>query len=95
MEMYCQAYDLAVEAADVPAVQHHDLAHVEEQQLDEVHELRHGIWHDNVEDVARLTQDLIEADEDAQIGDDAEVLKHADGAGDHGTADNECATEQP
>ena len=88
-------HDLAVEAADVPAVQHHDLAHVEEQQLDEVHELRHGIRHDDVEDVARLAQDLIEADEDAQVGDDAEVLKHAEGAGDHGAAHDQYREEEP
>ena len=81
-----EPHDLAVEAADVPAVQHHDLAHVEEQQLDEVHELWHWEREDEVEDIARLAQDLIKANEDAQVRDDAEVLKHAEGTGDHGAA---------
>ena len=79
-------HDLAVEAADVPTVQHHQIAHVEEQQLDEVHKLWHGERQDEIEDVARLAQDLIETDKDAQISDDAEVLKNAYNAGDHGAA---------
>ena len=65
-----------------------------EQKLDEVHQLRHWKREDEVEYVARLAQDLIEADEDAQVGDDAEVLKHAEGARDHGAADSQGAAEQ-
>ena len=91
--MHYESYDLAIEAADVPAVQHHDLAHVEEQQLDEVDQLGHRERKDQVEDIARLAQDLIEADEDAQVGDDAEVLEHANRTRDHCTTNSQCATE--
>ena len=85
------AHDLAVEAADVPAVQHHHSADVKEEQLDEADEIGHGVWEVEVEDIARLAQDLVEADEDAEVGDDAVVLKHAQDAGDDGTADNHPA----
>ena len=89
-----EPHDLAVEAADVPAVQHHDLAHVEEQQLDEVHELWHWVWEHEVEDVACLAQDLVEADKDAQVGDDAKVLENAQRTGDNSSADDQGADEE-
>ena len=92
--MHCQAYDLAVEAADIPAVQHHNLAHIKEQELDEVHKLRHGIRKDEIKHVARLAQDLVEADEDAEVGDDAEILEYTHGAGDHGASDGQRRKEQ-
>ena len=60
----------------------------------EVHEFRHRIREPKVKHVARLTQDLIEAHEDAEIGDDSKVLKHAHGARYHGTADGQRSDEQ-
>ena len=42
----------------------------------------------------RLAEDLIEADENAQIGDDAVVLEHAHDAGDDSTSAGNCSSDE-
>ena len=79
-------HEAAVEAADVPAVHADEREYKVEQELDHRNDLRDGERKLEVEDLFGLTEDLIEADDDSEIGDDVVLYQHAHRTGDYNTA---------